>query len=401
MHKHLVIFGLFTAAYFLSYFFRSANAVISSDLSRALALNAADLGLMTSLFYAAFALAQLPLGVGLDRFGPRWVTSGLMLVGAVGSLIFALAPSFGVLALGRALIGVGMAGVLMGSLKAFSQWFPPQRFATMSGLLVGIGSSGALIAATPLAWLNQEYGWRTVFVGGTIITTLIALMIMTWTRNTPPGVPWVGSTQAQGGLRDVFRDPRFWRIAPLTFFLAGTLLAFQGLWAGPYLFDVLRLSEVAAGNVLLAMGIGATIGFASSGWLADRFGIARVVVVSGIIFAACQFGLVLRPPLALVSVLYALFGLTGASNIMLLAHARQVFPPAITGQAVTAVNLFGIGGTFLIQWLLGLVIGAFPVDAAGHYPPLAHSTALLITAIGTTLTLAWYVPMLRQRRTDE
>jgi predicted MFS family arabinose efflux permease len=401
MHKHLVIFGLFTAAYFLSYFFRSANAVISSDLSRALALNAADLGLMTSLFYAAFALAQLPLGVGLDRFGPRWVTSGLMLVGAVGSLTFALAPSFGVLALGRALIGVGMAGVLMGSLKAFSQWFPPQRFATMSGLLVGIGSSGALIAATPLAWLNQEYGWRTVFVAGTIITSLIALMIMTWTRNTPPGVPWVGATQAQGGLRDVFRDPRFWRIAPLVFFLAGTLLAFQGLWAGPYLFDVLRLSEVAAGNVLLAMGIGATAGFTFSGWLADRFGIARVVVVSGVIFAACQFGLVLQPPLALVSVLYALFGLTGASNIMLLAHARQVFPPAITGQAVTAVNLFGIGGTFLIQWLLGLVIGAFPVDAAGHYPPLAHSTALLITAVGTTLTLAWYVPMLWQRRTDE
>jgi predicted MFS family arabinose efflux permease len=401
MPKHLIIFGMFTTAYFLSYFFRSANAVISPDLSRELALNAADLGLMTSLFYAAFALAQLPLGIGLDRLGPRWVTPGLMLAGAVGSLIFALAPSFLVLALGRALIGVGMAGVLMGSLKAFSQWFPPQRFATVSGLLVGIGSSGALIAATPLAWLNEHYGWRTVFVGGAIVTTLIALMIMTWTSNTPPGVPWKGTSQAQGGLRDVFRDRRFWRIAPHTFFLAGTLLAFQGLWAGPYLFDVLRLSDVAAGNVLLALGIGATIGFAASGWLADRLGTAWVVVVSSIIFIACQFGLVLRPPLALVSVLYALFGLTGAANIMLLAHARQVFPPAITGQAVTAVNLFGIGGTFLIQWILGLVIGAFPVDAAGHYPPAAHSTALLITAIGTTLTLVWYMPLVRQGRADE
>jgi predicted MFS family arabinose efflux permease len=397
MHKHLVIFGLFTAAYFLSYFFRSANAVISSDLSRELTLNAADLGLMTSLFYAAFALAQLPLGIGLDRMGPRWVTPGLMLVGAVGSLIFALAQSFAVLALGRALIGVGMAGVLMGSLKAFSQWFPPQRFATMSGLLVGIGSSGALIAATPLAWLNQEYGWRAVFVGGAIGTILIALMIMTWTRNTPPGVPWVRTTAAQGDLRDVFRDGRFWRIAPHNFFLGGTLLAFQGLWAGPYLFDVLRLSEVAAGNVLLAMGVGATIGFMASGWLADRLGIVRVVVAGSAIFAACQFGLVFQPSLALVGILYALFGLTGAFNIMLLAHARQVFPREMTGQAVTAVNLFGIGGTFLIQWVLGLVIGAFAVDAAGHYPPLAHSTALLLTAVGTTLTLAWYVPLMWRR----
>jgi predicted MFS family arabinose efflux permease len=260
-------------------------------------------------------------------------------------------------------------------------------------LLVGIGSSGALIAATPLAWLNQEYGWRVVFIGGAIATTLIALMIMTWTRNTPPGVSWEDTKAAQGGLRDVFRDRRFWRIAPHNFFMAGTLLAFQGLWAGPYLFDVLRLSDVAAGNVLLAMGIGATVGFTISGWLADRLGVAWVIVVSSIVFAACQFGLVLRPPLALVGVLYALFGLTGAFSVMLLAHARQVFPPTMTGQAVTAVNLFGIGGTFLIQWLLGVVIGAFAIDAAGRYPPLAHSTALLITAVGTTLTLMWYMPL--------
>jgi predicted MFS family arabinose efflux permease len=169
------------------------------------------------------------------------------------------------------------------------------------------------------------------------------------------------------------------------------------LWAGPYLFDVLRLSEVAAGNVLLAMGVGATIGFMASGWLADRLGIVRVVVAGSAIFAACQFGLVFQPSLALVGILYALFGLTGAFNIMLLAHARRVFPQEMTGQAVTAVNLFGIGGTFLIQWVLGLVIGAFPVDAAGHYPPLAHSTALLITAVGTTLTLAWYVPLMWRR----
>jgi predicted MFS family arabinose efflux permease len=356
-------------------------------------LTAADLGLMTSMFYAAFALAQLPLGVGLDRVGPRWVTPGLMLVGAVGSLVFALAPSFAVLALGRALIGVGMAGVLMGSLKAFSQWFPPHRFATMSGLLVGIGSSGALIAATPLAWLNQEYGWRTVFVGGAIITAVIAVMVMAWARNTPPGVPWEGRTQTQGGLRDVFRDGRFWRIAPHNFFMAGVLLSFQGLWAGPYLFDVLRLSDTAVGNVLLAMGIGATTGFLVSGWLADRLGVAQVVVGSSVLFVACQFGLVLRPPLVLVSGIYALFGLTGAFNIMLLAHARQVFPPTMTGQAVTAVNLFGIGGTFLLQWLLGVVIGAFPQDAAGHYPPLAHSVALLLMAVGTTLTLGWYLPL--------
>lgn len=126
--KQFGIFAIFTSAYFLSYFFRSANAVIAPDLSTEMGLDAAQLGLMTSLFFATFALAQIPLGVGLDRWGPRWVTSGLMLFGALGSLIFALAPSLGALALGRALIGVGMAGVLMGSLKAFSRWLTYTRF---------------------------------------------------------------------------------------------------------------------------------------------------------------------------------------------------------------------------------------------------------------------------------
>ena len=201
MSKHIQIFILFTSAYFLSYFYRSANAVIAPALSNELSLGAEQLGLMTSLFFASFALVQLPLGIGLDRWGPRWVTPGLMLVGVVGSLIFAIAPSFGILAVGRALIGVGMAGILMGSLKVFSQWFSAERFATVSGLLVGIGSSGALIAATPLAWLNSTIGWRAVFVAGAAITALVAVSIVLWTRNTPPGVSWSGSLPSQGNIK--------------------------------------------------------------------------------------------------------------------------------------------------------------------------------------------------------
>lgn len=395
MSRHVRVFILFTAAYFLSYFFRSANAVIAPDLSRELGLEAAELGLMTSLFFASFALSQVPLGVGLDRWGPRWVTPGLMLLGAVGSLVFAVAPAFGMLALGRALIGVGMAGVLMGSLKAFSQWFPPHRFATVSALLVGIGASGALVAASPLAWLNHAIGWRAVFVVGALVTTVVALGVMLGTRNTPPEVAWRPGATDLGGLRLVFTDMRFWRIAPLNFFMTGALLGFQGLWAGPYLFDVLGLSEIAAGNILLLLGIGAALGFGGSGWLADRLGLERVVVTSALLFGLCQLALLLRPPLALVSLTYLLFGITGGFALMLLAHARRIFPPTMTGQAVTAVNLFGIGGTFLLQWWMGLIIGAFPVDPAGHYPPLAYTTALLMTSVGTFAALVWYVPLLR------
>src|SRR5262245_62118467 len=185
--RPLVMFGLFVLAHFLSYFFRSANAVISGDLTRELSLSAAQLGLMTSLFYASFALVQLPLGSALDRFGSRWVTPGLMLATAVGCLVFASARSFAVLALGRALIGVGMASVLMGAIKVYGQWFAANRVATISGFMVGLSSMGSLLAATPLAWLNQSYGWRAIFLWGAPVVVLSAGAIVAWVRNTPPG----------------------------------------------------------------------------------------------------------------------------------------------------------------------------------------------------------------------
>jgi MFS family permease len=396
MTRRLAVFVLFTAAYFMSYFFRSANAVIAPDLMREMGLSAANLGLMTSLFFAAFAAVQIPIGIGLDRWGPRGVTPAFLLIGVVGSLVFAVAPSFMVLTLGRALIGVGMAGVLMGAMKSFSQWFPAERFATASGLLVGIGSLGALLAATPLAWINAVLGWRSVFVVGAGLTALVALSIMLWARNTPPGVPWLGATTQQGSLRTVFSDARFWRIAPLVFFLSGILQGFQGLWAGPYLFDVQHLSKVEAGNVLLLLSIGATVGYTTSGWLADRFGITRVIVVVSVLFIASQYGLALHPALGVVRLLYVLFGLTGGFNVMLTAQTRQIFPLSITGKAVTGANLFAIGGVFVLQWLMGLIINRFPVDATGRYPPQAHTAALLFTATGTLLALLWYLPMTRR-----
>jgi MFS family permease len=360
MSKYTRVFVLFTAAYFLSYFFRSANAVIAPDLTRALSLRAADLGLMTSLFFAAFALSQIPLGIGLDRWGPRWVTPGLMLVGGGRQPDLCGGPHVWAAGAGACSDWRGHGGCPDG-LKAFSQWFPPHRFATVSALLVGIGASGALVAASPLAWLNRVIGWRAVFVTGAVVTAAIAPAIMAWTRNTPPEVPWKPGAPDLRGLRRVFSDGRFWRIAPLNFFMTGSLLAFQGLWAGPYLFDVLGLSEIAAGNILL----------------------------------------LLTPPAALVSLTYLLFGVTGGFSLMLLAHARHIFPPTMTGQAVTAVNLFGIGGTFLLQWWMSLIIGAFPVDAAGHYPPLAYTAALLVTGVGTGAALVWYLPLARQREPAE
>lgn len=226
MQKRTIVFVLFSSAYVLSQFYRSTNAVIAPDLAKELSLDAAKLGLMTSLFFVTFAMSQIPVGVGLDRWGPRWVTSSLMWVGVAGSLAFAVAYSFGALALGRALLGLGMAGVLMGAVKAFSVWYPANRFATLTGLLTGIGLLGALLSATPLVWLNNAIGWRAVFVVGAIVTGAVALGIALLTRNTPPGVTWEGKTESGSDLPSILAAGRFWRIA-----LFAGFVDCSGAWA--------------------------------------------------------------------------------------------------------------------------------------------------------------------------
>ncbi|HZK48861.1 MAG TPA: MFS transporter [Thermoleophilia bacterium] len=393
MNRRTAVFGLFTAAYFLSYFFRSANAVIAPDLSRDLHLGARELGLMTSLFYAAFAAVQVPLGAALDRFGPRVVTPGFMLVTAVGAVVFATSHSFAQVALGRALIGMGMAGVFMGSLKVFSQWFSLRRFARVSGYLVGLGAMGALAAGTPLALVVQAMGWRSVFALGAALVVLSSLSIFLWTRNAPVGVEWRSNDETRGSVLQVFRDARFWRIAALDFFLVGTLLSMQGLWGGPFLYDVFGLSQVRTGNLLILLSLGAIAGYVSCGSFAERFGTPRTLTWTSSAFVAAQVVMIsaaLLGHLWMVWIAYPVFGFAGAFNVLLMAHSRSVFPTSMTGRAVTALNLFGIGGSAVIQWGMGMVIGSFGRDSADHYPPMAYAVALGITAVGGALSLLWY-----------
>lgn len=390
------IFVLFLLGFVLSYFFRSANAIIATDLASELSLDAAQLGSMTSIFFLAFALVQLPLGSALDRYGPRWVTSLLMLFAAAGCLVFATAQSYWALATGRALIGLGMAGILMGALKAFSAWFSPVRFATMSSLLVGMGSLGALLAATPLAWLNEQVGWRSVFAWGSLAIVFSAAAIASWSRNAPPGVAWRKAAHAGNTLLHIFSDHRLWRIALLNFYAVGTTLSVQGLWGASYARDVFGLSAITTGNLLVMLAIGVTAGNLMHGWLADTFGRARSVIAAATVFTCCQlvFALTIVPlPGLALSTLYLMFGLTGAFGVVLFSHARSIFPVSMVGQAITAVNLFGIGGAMLIQWSMGLIIAGFGASTGPAYPPEAYRGAfLLTTAIGAG-TLLGYLPI--------
>lgn len=387
-------FGAFAVAYFLSFFFRSANAVIAADLRQEVGLGPAELGFMTGLFFAAYAGVQLPVGVALDRYGPQRVTPALMMLAALGSLIFSTGDSFATLALGRALIGVGMAGVLTGALKAFGQWYTAREYTAASGSLVGIGAAGGLMSATPLVWLNHAIGWRAVFAWAGLVVAASAGSIFILIPRLRKWEARVDAIKSPGGMRGLFSSLEFWRIALLAAVMTGTVFAFQGLWAGPYLADVAGFSNIQVGNIVFLLSSGIVVGYSLSGFLSARLGLGRVVVVATSLFALVQMALALTPPRDAIPVLFALFGITGAFNIMLLAQARLAFPVEMTGRAVTAVNLFAIGGTFFLQWGIGLVVGRFA--HAGHLPPQAYMAVLLATTVLTVAALLWYLPLSRR-----
>jgi MFS family permease len=326
-----------------------------------------------------------------------------MLVAAAGSLATAAADGFAGLALGRAMIGLGMAGVLMGALKAFAAWFPPNRFATLSGVFVGLGSLGALGATTPLAALAESIGWRGVFVAAGAATAAVAALLTVVVRAAPPaparaaaeaGVPDPRTTASPVAVtfRAIFARRAFWQLALMQFAMAAALYGHQGLWGGPFLVRGLDLEVGVAAQLLLVLGLAATVGFLLAGPAAGRFGLRRAMGGGALLTLAAVAALAVAPPTTSIGVLgvaWAAFGLGAGLQVLGYDGARALFPSA-AGRAVTAINVFGIGGSALMQMGLGWVVagastalGADPAD-----PPLAaYRIALWTTA--AVLALAW------------
>lgn len=410
-----MLVATFLAAYLLSYFFRSTNAVLADDLQRDAGLGPEQLGFMTSLFFLTFAAAQLPIGAALDRWGPRWVPAGLMLAAAAGSLLTAAADGFVALAVGRALIGLGMAGVLMGALKAFAAWFPPGRFATMSGVFVGLGSLGALGATTPLAALADAIGWRGVFVAAGIATATVAAALTMVVRAAPRpaavrAAPATGAApeprSAAGaaartpGFRRIYASRDFWRVALMQFAMAAALYGHQGLWGGPFLTGGLGLDVAAAARALLALGAAATSGFLLAGPTAGRFGQRATMGGGALLAMAAALVLAALPtgaPQAAAVAAWAAFGFGAGFQVLGYDGARALFPTA-PGRAVTAINVFGIAGSALMQAGLGWVVGGVTValGADPSTPPLAaYRVGLLVTA--GLIAAAWLHYVIRPR----
>jgi len=356
----------------LSMFYRVSTAVISPALIKDLGLTTGQLSDLAAVFFYAFAASQLPIGIALDRVGARITMSFLALAAVGGALLFAVGQTPTHLVLARILLGIGMSGNLMVVLALLAAWFPVNRFALLSGIVVSIGVLGDLLAATPLALLSLSIGWRSTFlVFGAINTAVVGALLLVM-RDHPGGRAPASSKghTLWSGLAYLAKTYSYWAISFSSFVRYGYFAALRGLWAGPFLIYGLGLDEIAASNVLLVMGIGYMIGMPVSGSLSDSVLRSRKPVVLWSMAALCVVTILIMrvassTPLWYVLLVFFAMGFMAAPGQIMYAHIKELLPSSMIAQAITAVNLFTVLGAAIMTQLLGLMIGSEPCDLTG------------------------------------
>ena len=376
----VLVFGL---AYFLSYAMRAINAVIAPALSADLQLSNADLGLLSAAYFMGFGMMQLPIGVWLDRHGPRRTESALLLFGAVGAAIFACSHTLLGVWVGRALIGVGVSSCLMAAFKAFRVWYPAERQSQLGSWMLVIGTSGALSATVPVAMLLPLIGWRNIFFGVAGALLLAAWVLFSRLRDVEQAMSAahtkpVSSTTAadpaantsasdEPGYAAIFSDPYFRRMALLGAVHQGGFMALQSLWAGPWMMTVLGMSIEQTSHVLFLFNLSLLIAYLGLSWWAPRYvaygqrrGLPALRVVAiGLSLSVLLQGLMVLIPYPQSWWLWIPFAVVITVTTLGQTHVSLAFPTALVGRANSAFNLTLFVGAFSLQWGIGLLLDWF------------------------------------------
>ena len=385
----------FIAGYFVSYVYRMVNGVLGPTLAEEFGLRAGGLGLLSSVYFLAFAVFQLPLGVLLDRFGPRRVNATLLLVAAAGAAAFSAADSAATAIAARALIGVGVSACLMASFTAYVLWYPPERLPMMNAITFSAGAVGAMVATVPLELLLRFWPWRRVFLLLVGCTVAVSLVLWLWVpeRRARAGSARMGDVFR--GLAALMRDAAFLR---LSIFLGASqcaAVALQTLWAAPWMRDVAGYSPAQVARGLLAINVAMIVGYLGFGRaaeaLARRGRSPRVLLASGVASSSLSLALLaLGAPVSLAIPLWCVF--VGSATAVVLGYSllSRRYPKEMAGRVNAGLNVFGFVGMFSGQWAFGLVLDLWPQTAAG-YSPQAYPWAIALLWGVQVAGLAWFL----------
>jgi MFS family permease len=383
----IVVFATLCALYMMSQFLRNSVGVIAPDLAAEIQLSAAEIGLLSSVYFLVFGLAQIPLGIALDRFGPKVCLVASSGIAVAGCIVFAFAHSTGGLVTGRILMGLGTASFLMAPLAIYARWFAPAQFSTLTGLQLGIGTLGSLLATAPLAFATAAVGWRATFLGIGIVTIGFAALVWLIVRDDPPGHKTLSSNETwrEGfvGLWEVIRTPSIGRLFLLQMTNYPSYLLVIGLWGGPYLTHIYGFDLQGRGELLFVPALAQVIGSLFWGPMDRLFGRYKPPVL--IAFATVLASLVLlavlgKPPLPVLLILLAVLGFSTGLSSLVMAQGKSLLPPHLLGRGITLLNIGTMGGGFVVQFVSGAVIDLFEAPG-GVYPLAAYQVIFALQAV--------------------
>ncbi len=375
-------FLTFLAAYVLSQFYRSFLAVIAPELATEVGLDPQALGNLQALWIAGFVIMQFPVGWALDTIGPRRTVSALMLFAVAGAALFATAHSILALNIAMTLVGIGCASIYMGAIYLFGRVNRPEQFAMLCSWLLGLGTAGNLMAASPLAYAADVIGWRGAMAGMATATTFSALSVFLLVRD-PPQLHGHMSRGFLSGIGDILAIRKLWPLLPVTAVSYSIVLAERGLWAGPYFADVYGLEPVARGNALLVMAAAMSVGALAYGPLDRLLRTRKYVVMPGVAITAAGFLLLGTGdvPLSRAIIIMGAIGAFGMSYGVLMAHGRSFVPDHLLGRGITLLNVLFIGGAGVLQPISGAFMTAMAdVPAAEAYATLHITFGVMLMA---------------------
>lgn len=388
----LTAFLPFALGYFLSFLFRSMNAVVAPALRDELGLDDAAIGVVTSMYLAAFVVAQLPAGVALDRFGPRRVAPIMLLGTALGAVVFALGEDVISLGIGRALIGFGLSAALMCGFKANVLYWPIARLPLVNAMMMTFGGLGAAMATRPVQWLLVDHDWRHVFLGLAAVTVAVALyQILVAPRYARTGGGRVGAEVM--GLAGILGTRLFWSAGLAPAFSLGAWICYASFWAAGWLRDVAHLDEPSVGVALFALSIAIVPGYFFSGVIVDwlqRRGVhgGRVLLVYGLLFLAVQVPVALNVTAA-PKVLWFAYVMFGGMPVVCYALITRAFPPELAGRVNTTLNLVCMASAFLVQAVIGPAL-AWMETAHGLARAEAHQVVTFALIVAQAMAWLWF-----------
>lgn len=397
----LRVFISFALAYIISYAFRSINAVISPELIRDLHLSHTELGFLSSAYFIGFGMTQIPVGLALDRFGPRATEMALMSFAIMGALIFALADQFLTLVIGRVCIGIGVSACLMSAFSGFRTWFPAHQQPQLPSAMLVFGTFGALMTSWPVHEVLPYIGWRGVFVAMAALSALAIVILYL-------GLP-IKSADQQGAqvennadekatlswksYQPILTNAFFWRILPLGIFCYGGFIAIQTLWFGPWLIQVMDYSATTAAQILFGFNAVLLCAYLMNAWILPklaRIGIDTMrymtwMVGASILLQAAAF--YWRGPW--VWAWWYLVAIACASYVLAQSLIVTYFPKAFAGRVSTTYNLSLFIGAFIVQWGIGYLVDLG--IAAGWSEASAFDVALGVFLMTQAIAFAWFL----------